>query len=164
MVADIRQWYQENLALERLARELIGKDNVAPAVVTAAAVWRDGRWVTNVAAAGKLASGGHERAATPSTWFDLASLTKPITALAAARLARAGKLDLGSAIGSLLPETRGTASEDATLEILLAHRAGLDAHRALYRALARGELLHKSLALVEAASARRADATGAIPQ
>jgi CubicO group peptidase (beta-lactamase class C family) len=151
------------LALERLAHELIGKDKVAPAVATAAAVWRDGRWITNVAAAGKLASGGHERAATPRTWFDLASLTKPITALAAARLARARKIDLGAALGTLLPEARGTPSEDATLELLLAHRAGLDAHRALYRSQARGELRHRSLALVEAASARRIDATGSIP-
>jgi CubicO group peptidase (beta-lactamase class C family) len=149
--------------LERLAHDLIHTDGVAPAVVTAAAKWRHGRWTVRIGAAGRLASGASERRATEKTWFDLASLTKPITALAAARLARAKKLDLRTTIGALLPETRGTPSENASLELLLAHRAGLESHRPLFRTLARGEFLQRQPALVEAASARRSDASGAIP-
>jgi CubicO group peptidase (beta-lactamase class C family) len=47
---------------------------------------------------------------------------------------------------------------------LLAHRAGLEPHRALYRPFSRGELRQKLSALVEAASARRTDALGSIPE
>jgi len=136
---------------------------VGSAAVAAASAWRSGRWIEDIGAAGRLAFGSHEREATRETWFDLASLTKPITALAAARLARAGKISLGSPLGDFLPEVAGTPTENVSLELLLAHRAGLDSHRALFRFLARGEVCPRRSALVEAASARRADALGAIP-
>ena len=66
------------------------------------------------------------------TLFDLASVTKPMTAVA---VASAG-LDPSTPIGALLPEARGTAGEDTPLELLLAHRAGLEAHRPFYEPLA----------------------------
>jgi CubicO group peptidase (beta-lactamase class C family) len=106
--------------------------------------------------------------------FDLASVTKPMTAVA---IARAG-IDRTTPLGALVPEARGTASEDATLELLLAHRAGLDAHRRLYAPLMAQALLapgghgaaapfaraaERSAALREAADARRRDAQGPIP-
>jgi CubicO group peptidase (beta-lactamase class C family) len=148
--------------LERLARDLFETDHVASAVATGAAVWKGGRWITEVGAAGRLAWGEGEAAATAATWFDLASITKPVTALTAARLARAKKIDLRTPIGELLPEVGGTASEKASLELLLAHRAGLEPHRPLFASLSRGRLVNRRVALVEAASARRADATGPI--
>ena len=150
--------------MQRLALDLFGTDQVAPAVVAAGARWQGGAWIMEVGAAGRLASGTREPPATSRTWFDLASITKPITALAAARLARAKKIDLGAPAGALLPELAGTASETASLELLLAHRAGLEPHRALYRELVRGKLVNKRAALVEAASARRVDASGPIPE
>ena len=57
--------------------------------------------------------GEDEPAVTPQSWFDLASITKPLTALAAVRLVRAGKLSLGDPLGKLLPEAVGTPSERA---------------------------------------------------
>jgi CubicO group peptidase (beta-lactamase class C family) len=150
--------------LERLARDLFGVDHVASAVVTGASAWTGGRWVTEVGAAGRLAWAEGEAATTPATWFDLASLTKPITALAAARLARAKKIDLAAPIGSWLPEIAGTPSETASVELLLAHRAGLEPHRPLFAPLASGKIASLRAALVEAASARRADAPGPIPE
>jgi CubicO group peptidase (beta-lactamase class C family) len=90
--------------------------------------------------------------------FDLASVTKPVTALA---VARAGLRD--ARLGDLLMEVRGTPSERVTLELLLAHRAGLEAHRPLYAPLLQGARAHVAAALREAASARRADANGEPP-
>jgi len=91
--------------------------------------------------------------------FDLASLTKPMTAVA---IARAG-LDLRAPLGALVAEARGTPSEHVPLELFLAHRAGLEAHRDLYAPAMRGERVDRPAALEQAASARRADATGEPP-
>jgi CubicO group peptidase (beta-lactamase class C family) len=55
------------------------------------------------------------------TYFDLASLTKPMLALA---ILRSG-LDPKTKLGTLVPEAEPL---DATLEELLSHRAGLQAH------------------------------------
>lgn len=91
--------------------------------------------------------------------FDLASLTKPMTAVA---FARAG-IDPSTPLGDLLVEARGTASEGVPVELFLAHRAGLAAHRALYAPLLSGAAVEKSPALREAADARRPEASGPVP-
>ncbi|HEX9298308.1 MAG TPA: serine hydrolase domain-containing protein [Polyangiaceae bacterium] len=149
--------------MDQLARELFAYDRVASAVVTGVSVHVGDRWVTDVGAAGRLARGTNEPSVSTETWFDLASLTKPVTALAAARLVRAGKLDLRTSLESLVQEVVGTASEGVPLELLLAHRAGLEAHLPLFRHLTRGRLASRREALIEAASARRRDAQGPIP-
>jgi CubicO group peptidase (beta-lactamase class C family) len=92
-------------------------------------------------------------------YFDLASLTKPMMAVAAAR----SGVDPATPLGALLVEARGTASEGVPLELFFAHRAGLEDHRPLYEPLVRGQRLERSSALREAANGRRADATGAFP-
>ncbi|HTB73932.1 MAG TPA: serine hydrolase domain-containing protein [Polyangiaceae bacterium] len=91
--------------------------------------------------------------------FDLASVTKPMTAVA---IAAAG-IDPATPLGALVVEARGTASEGVPLELLLAHRAGLAAHRALYAPLLSGAAVEKSAALREAADARRPEALGSVP-
>lgn len=91
--------------------------------------------------------------------FDLASVTKPMTAVA---IARSG-LDRRAPLGALLDEARGTPTADVPLELVLAHRAGLEAHVSLYEPLVRGGRLDRALALHAAASARRSDAVGAVP-
>src|SRR4051794_36489210 len=97
-------------------------DGVAPQAAAGFAARRaDGRW--------ELSAGGATEA-----FFDLASLTKPMTALA---LARSG-LAKETRLGAVVEEARGTSSEDATLELLLAHRAGLEAHVQLYLPLMEG--------------------------
>jgi CubicO group peptidase (beta-lactamase class C family) len=71
----------------------------------------------------------------PATVYDLASVTKPLTALAAVRLAVAGALALDEPVGALWPGRFGAAIAGLRLDDLLAHRAGLaawcDAHRAV---------------------------------
>lgn len=91
--------------------------------------------------------------------FDLASVTKPMTAVA---FARAG-IDRRAPVRALLPELAGTASAEVPIELFLAHRAGLEAHMALFEPLVRGERIDRAAALVAAANARRDDARGALP-
>jgi CubicO group peptidase (beta-lactamase class C family) len=91
--------------------------------------------------------------------FDLASVTKPMTAVA---FARSG-LDRRIPLGDVLEEARGTASEDVTLELLLSHRAGLEAHLPLHEKLLLGGELDHATVLRIVADARRADAAGPIP-
>ena len=81
-----------------------------------------------------------------------------MTALAVAR----GSLHKKT-LGSLLPAAHGTPSETSTLELLLAHRAGLEANLPLFAPLAAGRKVDVSEALTEAARARRPDCRGAIP-
>ena len=69
-----------------------------------------------------------EKGGSVETFFDLASLTKSMTAVA---IARSG-LDRTTPIGALIIEAKGSPIEDVPLERVLAHRAGLDAHVALW--------------------------------
>jgi CubicO group peptidase (beta-lactamase class C family) len=65
---------------------------------------------------------------TAETLLDLASLSKPLTALAVSRLREEGRLDLERPVVSYLPEFRlaGTqASEAITVRHLIEHRSGL---------------------------------------
>jgi CubicO group peptidase (beta-lactamase class C family) len=91
--------------------------------------------------------------------FDLASLTKPMTAVA---VACAG-IDRKAPLGALVAEARATPSERVALDLFLAHRAGLEGHRPLYAPLLRGERVDVASALREAAGARLADAQGEPP-
>ena len=88
-----------------------------------------------------------------SLLFDLASVTKPLTAWA---IARAG-IDRETPLGALLPEARTTASESVPLELFLAHRAGLEAHLPLYAPILAGSAVDLAGSLRAAADARRAD-------
>lgn len=136
--------------------ELRSPADIAARVVTegvarnAAAGWTarkpDGRW--------ELSAGGDTDA-----FFDLASLTKPMTAMA---VARSGLLRQAR-IGAVLPSARGTPSDETTLELLLAHRSGLEANLPLFRPLTEGGPVVLDEALIEASSARRADAQGPVP-
>jgi serine-type D-Ala-D-Ala carboxypeptidase len=89
------------------------------------------------------------------TFFDLASLTKSMTAVA---IARSG-IDRADSLGTVLPELADSASASAPIELLLAHRAGLEAHVQLWLR----ENRRVADLLQEAANSRRLDATGRIP-
>jgi CubicO group peptidase (beta-lactamase class C family) len=119
-------------------------------------------WREATGSAGLLEPGGAP--VTRATIFDLASVTKPCTALAALRLHRAGQLDLRAPLASCLDEARGTPSATTPLELLLAHRAGLDAHRPLFAPRLAGRLVDRSAALREAAGARRPGCEGPAPE
>jgi CubicO group peptidase (beta-lactamase class C family) len=77
------------------------------------------------------------RPVTPETFFDLASLTKPLaTAAALMVLVQRGRLATGQTLGSLLPAFRGTDKAGVTLAQLLAHTAGFPDYRPYFRQLA----------------------------
>jgi CubicO group peptidase (beta-lactamase class C family) len=93
------------------------------------------------------------------TFFDLASLTKPMTAVA---MMRSG-LPLQRTLGRVVPELGATASGDATMEALLSHRAGLAPHVPLYLPLLEGAAVDRREALARAADTRREECAGPLP-
>jgi CubicO group peptidase (beta-lactamase class C family) len=114
-------------------------------------------WATPRSAAG--GDPGGEVGGDTELFFDLASLTKPLTAVA---FVRSG-IDRATPLAALLPELVGTPSADVPIELFLAHRSGLDANASLYAPLVRGEAIDIAAALVAAATARRDDASGPPP-
>jgi CubicO group peptidase (beta-lactamase class C family) len=73
---------------------------------------------------------------TASTFFDLASLTKPLaTTLAVLALVKEGAFSFDSRLGELHPLCDNSDKAPCTLEQLLLHTAGLPAHRHYYREL-----------------------------
>jgi CubicO group peptidase (beta-lactamase class C family) len=142
--------------LDAVAGIVVG-EGAAPAAAVASALWTQGGWELAVGGAGKAGGLGLD------PLFDLASVTKPFVASAAARLAARGVMSLEDPLALLLPEARGTASAEVPLVLLLAHRAGLDAHRPLFAPLVARLPFERGTALREAAAARRADAAGPLP-
>jgi serine-type D-Ala-D-Ala carboxypeptidase len=121
-----------------------------------AAVWREaGGFVLACGAHGAGPQGPIDERAI----FDLASVSKSFVALAAARVARRGLLTLSDTIARWLPQ-RGA---DITLELCLAHRAGLESHRPLFAPLQARLPFDREQALTVAASARRAECAGPPP-
>jgi CubicO group peptidase (beta-lactamase class C family) len=149
-------------ALDALAARVVSLHRAAPCAVVACA-WRSTHgWQLDEGAAGQLVPGGP--LADPDTVFDLASVTKPLVAVALARCARIGALTLATPTGSLVQEARGGPTERVPLELLLAHRGGLEGHRPLYAPLERGERsVERSAALAEAAAARLPHCRGEPP-
>ncbi|HEX3774798.1 MAG TPA: serine hydrolase [Polyangiaceae bacterium] len=137
--------------LDEIARELVVGPNVAPAAVVAIAFRAESNWRLEAGAAGRTG----QFAANERSFFDLASVTKPVVAATAARLARAGRLSLKTPLGELLSEARGTHTGAQSLELLLAHRAGLEAHRPLFAALLEQRPFERRSALEELLRARR---------
>ncbi|MFV9689485.1 MAG: serine hydrolase domain-containing protein [Desulfobacteria bacterium] len=73
---------------------------------------------------------------TQETFFDLASLTKPLaTTLGAMILFQDGSLSLDQEIGAIIPAFRGTGKERITIRQLLAHSSGLPDYRPYYKTL-----------------------------
>lgn len=126
--------------LDVLAADLTA-GGVAPAcAVGFARVWSRQGWLARV--------GGAE-----ATFFDLASVTKPVCAVAAASVPGL----LHAPLQEVLPELRGTWAGPMPIEWLLAHRAGLEAHQPLYAPLERGEPFDANAALAAAADSARAE-------
>lgn len=141
---------------------------VAAAVRTSRGVFRYGvgaaghLWLPDTPPAG--ARDTPPPAATIDAIFDLASVTKPLVALTLARLARAGEVRLDEPLDEILPELAETRSARVPLELLAAHRAGLEAHLRFYETLGRGGAQLDVLQVLRAAAdARRPDCTGAPP-
>lgn len=147
--------------LDSVASLVVDEVGAAPGAVVAAA--RDAR--RGMGAAGCFGDAPELVAARveDGAVFDLASVTKPFVALTAARLARRGVLTLSEPLGDLLPELADTATGGVPLELLLAHRSGLEAHIKLYQPLLEGLAVDAAAAARTAAETRRADCVGPPP-
>jgi CubicO group peptidase (beta-lactamase class C family) len=89
------------------------------------------------------------------TWFDLASLTKPLVTTTLALLAfRSGALKPSTRVGEVLREARGREVGRVDVDALLTHTSGLPAWLPLYN-LARGDpsVIRERLATVTLVSA-----------
>ncbi|HET8591238.1 MAG TPA: serine hydrolase domain-containing protein [Nakamurella sp.] len=80
---------------------------------------------------GDLSWGGPS--ADSGTWWDLASVTKPIVALAVMSLVQSGELTLDDTIGEHLPDYAGTDKHRVSIRQLLTHTAGFPGELPLYR-------------------------------
>ena len=90
-------------------------------------------------AAGRLTYDDDAPAVTPSTIYDLASLTKVIaTTTLMMRRVESGALDLDATAASRLPELEGSPVGRATPRDLLAHSSGLPCCSELFRELGEG--------------------------
>jgi CubicO group peptidase (beta-lactamase class C family) len=156
--------------VEEVLKRWVVFTGAAPGASAFVAVFRDGRWRTLAGAAGMYA--GHDaRPVSIETVYDLASLTKPVVACVCARLVRAQLLKWSTPLGAVLPAARGTASENASLEQLASHRAGLAAHLLLADAPAPPDALgvpgvpasQREAWLERSANARRAECEGTPP-
>ena len=145
--------------LEPVARLVVATLAAAPAAVVAGSL----EITVGTGAAGTRDGQPGSAAVTLGTPFDLASLTKPIVALTTARLARAGLLSLTELLGDVLPAARNTPAGEASLEFLLSHRSGLEAHVRLFEPLVTGGEIDRTEAVVTAARSRRAECAGAPP-
>jgi len=96
-----------------------------------------------VHAAGRTADPAHDVPVTTASRFDLASLTKLVTATVALRLAARGDLDLDAPVADVLGSRLTSDHRDVTARHLLSHTAGLLAWRPLWEA---GDVLEAALA------------------
>ena len=149
--------------LTPVAALVVEEHKASACASVAAAVLTEGGWRFGAGAYGSLWYGEDAPRASPATIFDLASVTKPVTALAMARLERAGKLAREEALADVLPGLHESRSARVSLDLLAAHRAGLDGHRPLYAPLVEGLFVDFAGSLRTAADARRADCQGDPP-
>ena len=148
-------------ALDAIAALAVEEHKAAPCAVVACAHRSEGGWAIGEGAYGALEPGGTP--ATVDTIFDLASVTKPFSALALARLIRREFLSWNTELGVLLRDVHGTPSVKTTLELLVSHRAGLEGHRPLYAPLEQGKHVDRFSSLQVAGAARRRECEGEAP-
>jgi CubicO group peptidase (beta-lactamase class C family) len=105
----------------------------------------------NVRALGSLSLGRGSADLTENTWFDLASLTKPLVTTTLCLVAfRSGEIGPATKVGAVLTELEDSWIGSVTVENLLTHTSGLPAWLPLY-AIAEGrrEMLLPRLARLE---------------
>lgn len=140
--------------LDQLAENEVVRRGVAPAVTLAVAYRGASGWHVYTGVAGQTSYGVPTAA---DTVFDLASVSKPHTAVLTARLVESGAFEWSTPLGELLPSVHGTLAESATLDELLSHRSGLEAHLALFAPLVHQEPFRVGTALRLAANAKAAE-------
>jgi len=130
----------------RLLHTLVVQPSVAPGAVAAVAYYRDGCWHEHSGYAGRY-DRFERHNVSADTVYDLASLTKPMVALAFARAADQGLLSFRDRISQWLSWCVDSSLENTALVSLLAHRSGLIPHVELCGALKDGLRFNRAQAL-----------------
>lgn len=146
------------ISLQNAAEQVVEHFRAAPCAAAAAAHLPSSR--RGLGAHGRLTFNPDAQNVTPLTLFDLASVTKPITALTLARLQQTRILRRDEPLRAFLPGLADTPSADIPLDLLASHRAGLDGHRPLYAPLLEHRPVDRALSLRIAAQARRPECLG----
>lgn len=134
-------------------------NQAAPAAACAVGFRRGNDWKFEVGAAGTYWPTS-TRPVTSDAVFDLASLTKPVVAIAVATESAQGGFALEMPLAHWLPELQSSWAGNVTVESLLAHRSGLLPHLELYRELKAGRQWSVDQLLRTAANATQPAATG----
>lgn len=148
--------------LDSVLEQLVVRDGVAPGATACVAQRHPDGWSYCCGRAG-VRSAFCPDAVLVDSIYDLASLTKPVLALCLGRLHDRGVLSLDDQLGEVLPLCRDTFAGRTPLELLLAHRAGLEAHLELFGADGSPEPADRETALLRAARAARPDCSGVVP-
>jgi CubicO group peptidase (beta-lactamase class C family) len=128
-----------NFPMIQAALELAVTDGVFPGAVLAV---RHGGGRINTFSAGLLSTHEAAWAVQPTTVYDLASLTKPLsTVTAMVLLMQMGRCQLQDRVGSLLPELADGPIGTASLWHLLTHSSGLPGWRGYYERLSPDAIL-----------------------
>jgi CubicO group peptidase (beta-lactamase class C family) len=111
--------------------EQVLRDAMAQRVFSCAA-WSVGD-AEGVAASGVIGAVAWDGApADRDTWWDLASVTKPIVALAVMSLVQSGSLTLDDTVADHLPDYRDTDKAGITVRQLLTHTSGIPGQLPMY--------------------------------
>jgi len=160
-VAPPDEWSEEMAAL--LERSIVAA-GVAPSASAALAAKTPRGWLVRHATAG-VHSPNDPRPVSAATIYDLASVTKSVFAVSAARYLERQQVSLNTPLAELLPATRGSHAGAASLADLLSHRAGLEPHLELFAPIRDGhaQRVDRDRALLEAARARRPECSASPP-
>ena len=123
---------------------------LAPAISISVGSHRSDGWWLACGTAGSV-SRSSQATVTPSTPFDLASLTKPFTAITLAHLANGLIIRLCEPLGRYLPELLNSPMARVTVEQALSHRTGLRAHSILGGRCFERRVVSKRAMLMQAA-------------
>jgi serine-type D-Ala-D-Ala carboxypeptidase len=163
LVVTVKECFVGAVDLGEVAASVVHEHCAAPCAVVAAAARAAGSWRFGAGAAGQLWPAPEAPQATLETLFDLASLSKPIVALTLARAERAGAIQRTKRLGDVVSALRQSPSGSIPIDLLAAHRAGLEAHRELFVARAGARQRAREAAFAEAAEARRVECRGMAP-
>jgi len=127
-VGQNREDHVRNVATQLLRSGVSGL--VFPGASACIVYHEEGEPVFVTASAGRMGPG--LPSVDPATYFDLASITKPIVAMAALTLVRDGLAKLDVEASELITDVRGSPAAHATLRTLLRHTSRLSAWGGLY--------------------------------
>jgi serine-type D-Ala-D-Ala carboxypeptidase len=139
-------------AIDALLQQEIVAADVAPGATACMALRHGSGFLFVEGAAGRRSARAPEQVS-PNAIFDLASLTKPLFATLCACLCDQNLMSLTDRLEEHLPWLHGTFAGNATLENLLAHRAGLQAHVEFFAPLRQGQPVDVRSLLLAAAEA-----------